>query len=181
MQSILQKKSLILSVIIFIFFCSVFIFLYEEINKNESVSEAAEQKWQEEATNRENTKSLINSIKSVETEKNLLENHFVKSSDIVPFLDSIENLAQNAGVKAEITSVDIILDNSSLAVQMKASGSFEMIYKFILFLENSPYDLKFISMDIQNQDLQNSIVDKSIKTKQWSAIFQIKLLSFVNQ
>ena len=32
---------------------------------------------------------------------------------------------------------------------IKASGSFEALYKFLTLLENSPYELDFISMDIQ--------------------------------
>jgi hypothetical protein len=183
MKNIFQKKSLILSVILFIFSCFVFVFLYRNINNNKEASQLTQEKWQTEDTHRENAKSLADSIKAIEPEKALLETHFVQSSDVVPFLDTIEKLAKEIGTKAEVVSVNPTKDNSSLIVGIKASGNFGTIYKLITLLENSPYDLEFISADIQNsngEDLSGSKNNKT-KTPQWTATFQIKLLSFVIQ
>jgi hypothetical protein len=174
MQFIIQKKSLILSIIFFVFFSFVFVFLYKDINNKKEAIQIAQEKWQTEATRRENIKLLIDSVESIKTERTLLDTHFVQSSDVVPFLDTIEGLAKNVGANAEVISVDVVKDNSSLVVQMSASGSFETIYKLILLLENSPYDLEFILVDIKN--LNSSIK----KIPQWTATFQIKLLSFLN-
>lgn len=174
MQFIIQKKSLILSIIFFVFFSFVFVFLYKDINNKKEAIQIAQEKWQTETTRRENIKFLIDSVESIKTEKTLLDSHFVQSSDVVPFLDTIEGLAKNVGANAEVISVDVVKDNSSLVVQMSASGSFETIYKLILLLENSPYDLEFILVDIKN--LNSSIK----KIPQWTATFQIKLLSFLN-
>ncbi len=174
MQFIIQKKSLILSIIFFVFFSFVFVFLYKDINNKKEAIQIAQEKWQTETTRRENIKFLIDSIESIKTERTLLDTHFVQSSDVVPFLDTIEGLAKNVGANAEVISVDVAKDSSSLVVQMSASGSFETIYKLILLLENSPYDLEFILVDIKN--LNSSIK----KIPQWTATFQIKLLSFVN-
>ena len=174
MQFIIQKKSLILSIILFIFFSFVFIFLYKDINNKKEMIQIAQERWQAEATRRENVKSLLNSVQSIKTERTLLDTHFVQSSDIVPFLDTIEKLAKNVGANAEVISVDVAKDNLSLVVQMSASGSFETIYRLILLLENSPYNLEFVLVDIKN-------LDSSIKKiSQWTATFQIKLLSFIN-
>ncbi len=174
MQFIIQKKSLILSIIFFVFFSFVFVFLYKDINNKKEAIQIAQEKWQTETTRRENIKFLIDSIESIKTERTLLDTHFVQSSDVVPFLDTIEGLAKNVGANAEVISVDVAKDSSSLVVQMSASGSFETIYKLILLLENSPYDLEFILVDIKN--LNSSIK----KIPQLTATFQIKLLSFVN-
>ena len=174
MKFILQKKSLILSIILFIFFSFVFIFLYKDINNKKEMIQIAQERWQAEASRRENVKSLLNSVQSIKTERTLLDTHFVQSSDIVPFLDTIEELAKNVGANAEVISVDVAKDNLSLVVQMSASGSFETIYRLILLLENSPYNLEFVLVDIKN-------LDSSIKKiPQWTATFQIKLLSFIN-
>ena len=175
MQFIFQKKILVLSVIFFIFSVFVFLFLYRNINNNKEMSHLAQEKWQVEATNRENTKLLVSSIKAIEPERALLKTHFVQSSDVVPFLDTIEKLAKKVGAEAEITSVNLVKDNTSLMVRMKASGNFGTIYKLILLLENSPYDLEFVLVDIETSDTSSSK-----KNPQWIANFQIKLLSFVN-
>lgn len=174
MQFIIQKKSLILSIIFFIFFSFVFVFLYKDINNKKEAIQTAQEKWQTEAIRRENIKFLIDSVKSIKIERTSLDTHFVQSSDVVPFLDTIEELAKNVGANAEVISVDVAKDNLSLVVQMSTSGSFETIYKLILLLENSPYDLEFILIDIKN--LNSSIK----KIPQWTATLQIKLLSFLN-
>jgi archaellum component FlaF (FlaF/FlaG flagellin family) len=174
MQFIIQKKSLILSIIFFIFFSFVFVFLYKDINNKKEAIQTAQEKWQTEAIRRENIKFLIDSVKSIKIERTSLDTHFVQSSDVVPFLDTIEELAKNVGANAEVISVDVAKDNLLLVVQMSTSGSFETIYKLILLLENSPYDLEFILVDIKN--LNSSIK----KIPQWTATLQIKLLSFLN-
>ena len=175
MQYILQKKSLILSVIFLIFSCFVFIFLYKDINSKKEMSQLAQEKWQTEAISRENAKSLINSVKIIEPQKALLETHFVQSSNVVPFLDTIEKITKDVGATAEVVSVDVAKDNPALIVEMNASGSFETIYKLIMLLENSPYNLEFISVNIKDSDTSVG------KSSQWTATFQIKLLSFINQ
>jgi len=167
---------------LFLLSCFVFVYLYIIINNKKERSQLAQEKWQTEDVQRENTKFLANLIKEIEPERILLETHFVRSSDVVPFLDTIEKLAKEAGVKAEVVSVTPTKNNSSLMVEMKALGTFGTIYKLITLLENSPYDLEFVSADIQNQNGGDLSADKNSKSKapQWTATFQIKLLSFVN-
>ena len=172
-QAILQKKKLILSIVFFALSLFVFVFLYRSINNNRDTLKVAEEKWQAEENYRKNVKSLASSVKTIEAKINLLETHFVKSSDVVPFLDTIEKLAKEVGVKAEVVSVNISDNEPGLLVELKAQGDFEIIYKFIKLLENSPYDIKFSSMDIQNNSVSTD------KNSVWSASFHMKLLSFV--
>ncbi|OGI71357.1 hypothetical protein A3B84_00640 [Candidatus Nomurabacteria bacterium RIFCSPHIGHO2_02_FULL_35_13] len=179
MQFLFQKKSLTFSIILFVFSCFVFLFLYSNINNNKKALQLAQEKWQVEAMRRENARSLANSIKAIESEKILLETHFIQSSDVVPFLDIIEKLSLEVGAKTEIISVDV-KDSSSLVVEVEALGNFETIYKLVLLLENSPYNLEFVLVDIQNSNPQNVSISKSNKNQQWMATFKIKLLSFVN-
>ncbi len=112
MQILFQKKSLILSIIFFIFSCFTFLFFYRSINNNEKISQLAQEELQTEVARRENTRSLINLIKTIGPERTLLEKHFVKGSDIVPFLDTIEKLAGEIRAKTEIISVNTAKDNS---------------------------------------------------------------------
>jgi hypothetical protein len=48
----------------------------------------------------------------------------------------------------------------------------------LTLLENSPYELEFVSMDMQKLST-NSTDDKKIEVPQWSAVLGVKLLSFV--
>jgi hypothetical protein len=174
MQSILQKKSLILSIIFFILSCFVFSYLYKYIQNNKEQSSKSEAKWQEEDTRRQNSRALVDSVNAISTEKDLLNTHFIQSSDVVPFLDTVEELAKYSKIKEEIVSVEVAKDTPSLLLEINADGNFEAIYKFILLLENSQYDIKFISSNIQRVTVGKSTAPE------WTADFKIRLLSFVN-
>ena len=110
----------------------------------------------------------------------LLQSHFAESSNVVSFLDAIQNLAPSVGATAQIDSVDTGTNNSYFVVELEASGSFESVYKFLTLLENSPYELDFLSMDIHNANETNTPANiKSSKLPTWNANFKIQLLSFV--
>ena len=177
MQSNFPKVPFFLSISFFLLCLFSFLFLYQQVNNKNSLIEQAQSSWQTEAMRRNKIKSLDNSIKIIATEKQQFETHFAQSSDIVPFLDTVEKLAQPVGAQAQITSVDILPGNTGLSVGMKASGSFESVYKFLRLLENSPYELSFMSVNIQNGSLSDTS-GKTSTPKTWEAIFKIKLLSF---
>jgi hypothetical protein len=180
MKFILQKKLLILSILFFLFSCSIFLFLYKVINDNKEISQSTQEKLQTEISRRDSIKALINSVQTISKERAQLDTHFVRSSDVVPFLDTIEKLAKEAGTNAEVTSVGLAADKASLEVEMKAQGDFENIYKLIMLLENSPYNLEFILVSIQNLNTE-IVVEKDTKIERWTANFKISLKSFINQ
>jgi len=173
-----KKAPLLVSAVFLIFSCLIFLFLYKKIDDNRKMSEKAKIEWQIEATRREEIRSLERSIRAIEKERNLLESHFARSSNVVPFLNTIERLALAANLKSEIISVDILKDRNGLAVAVKTSGSFESIYKFLTLLENSPYELEFPSADIKNTGAL-IVSGKKNRTPRWEANFKINLLSFV--
>jgi len=169
MQINYHKKALIFSIIFFAFCCFVFFFVYQKIDSINKNSDKVLTEWQTEASKRDDIKSLNKSIKDIEEQKISLETHFADSADVVLFLNTIEGLGTAVGAKAEVTLVDVSKDEANLIVEMKASGTFESVYKLLMLLENSPYELEFNSVDIQ----------KSGDSKIWNASFKIKLLSFI--
>lgn len=179
MKSNFPKISLFLSTIFFIFSCLIFLFFYGAINNSDKKMQLKEGEWQSEAVRRDDIKSLDRSVKTIEGERTQLETHFAKSSDVVPFLDTIEGLAIKAGTKAEVTSVDILTDHTGLLVGMKAAGTFNGLYQFLTLLENSPYELGFVSMDLLKETGLANVGSKNVSVSKWDVIFKIKLLSFV--
>src|SRR6185436_9428895 len=142
-QDSLAKIPLILSILFLALSCCAFFFFHREINIKNKELQSREEEWQSEVNRRVEIKALDNSIKIITAERELLETHFAHGSDIVPFLDTIEGLARKVGIRAEIATVDIPVDGSSLVVVLRAPGSFASVYKFITLLENSPYELEF--------------------------------------
>jgi len=177
MKNNLTKIYLTFSVIFLTISCVAFVSLNKKIDSTKKIISENETKWQQEAEKRKNTQLLNDSIKKIQSEKDLLETHFANSSDIVPFLDTLESIAEKGGVKAEVNSVDIPKENDGLIVGMNASGSFENVYKFILLLENSPYELNLISFDAQQQNTPDAS-GKVSKVPQWNVFLKIKLVSF---
>ena len=178
MKNNFQKISLILLAVFFVFFCFAFVFLYKKINSNNQKAEQDATTWQTETLRRDNIRSLDRLLQKIADSRILLETHFAKSSDVVPFLDTIEKLALEVGTKAEVNSVDILTDNTGLIVGLKASGSFEAIYKFLTLLENSPYELDFPSIDMHKLAV-SGVSEENIQNLKWEAAFRIQLLSFV--
>ena len=181
MQKIQNSFSKILFLFSIVFFCIsiiIFLFFYQEIKNNDKESQIKELEWRTEAKERSEIRTLDNLVKIIKSERAQLETHFAQSSDIVPFLDTIEGLASRATTKAETTSVNILEDHTGLVVGMKVSGTFSSLYKFLTLLENSPYELELIAMDIHAR-IVTDIGSENEKDPKWDANFRIKLLSFV--
>lgn len=170
-----HKKNLIIAPIIFLAFSvSAFFFVYSDIRAKNNAAERTLAKWQSEYANRENIRSLNQSVKDIAPQKALLETHFVESSDVVPFLNTVEGLGTEAKAQANITSVAVSTDtNPVLLVEVQATGSFESLYKFLMLMENSPYEIEVDSLDLQQSDALDA------SSGAWKADFKISLLSFI--
>ena len=174
-----QKTPLLLSILFLGFSCLIFFFLNRAIKNNIADSEQIQIVWQNEANKIEELKSLDSLLEKTKEKRILLESYFIHGSDdAVSFLDIVEKLAEDAGGKAEVVLVDIPKDNSGLVVEMKATGRFEALYKFLTLLENSPYEIELISMDIKKLGGE-TLFNETGASSLWSATFRIKLLSFI--
>lgn len=156
----------------------MFFFFYRVIRRNENLIIEAQSKWQKEASRREEIKSLDQSVKSIEQERILLESHFANGSDVVPYLNTLEELGNKVNAKAKVTSVEVSKDETKLLVEMKAVGSFEALYKFLTLLENSSYEMKIDSVDMHNIVLTEELKNNT-KTTKWEMILKIQLLTFI--
>lgn len=180
-QSKFPKIPFFISTMFFCVFLLTFFFFYRATNNNNQESQSREEEWRDEALRRDEIKTLDHLVKTMENERAQLETHFAKSSDIVPFLDTIEKLAFKVDAKAEVTSVDILVDHTGLMVGVKASGTFNSLFRFLTLLENSSYELEFIEMDIQKEARPSEMENKKSAIPGWNVIIKIKLLSFIIQ
>jgi len=172
-----EKKLLIIAVIILITTIAIFLFSYREIEKNIQQISQIETEFQQEFLKHNEVKILNNYFQSIKEEKVLLESHFVQSSDVVPFLNTLENLAKEIGVKTEVSSITIAKDDSGLILETKNNANFEQLYKFISLLENAPYEMEFLSVDIHNlikSDENRGVLDSN----GWEALIKLKLVSY---
>jgi hypothetical protein len=174
MKNSLQKIPFVFSIIFLLVACFAFVFLFNQIGKQNNIAEEKMQEWEAENARREEIKSLDESLKSVEAGRKELESHFAQSSDIVPFLDTMEELARSVSASPEIISVDDKKEANTLLLNMRAKGSFESLYKFITLLENAPYKLEFTSMH-----LAKPLPEPGGGSSAWEATFTLKLLTYI--
>jgi hypothetical protein len=177
MKNNFKKIPLILSIILFVFFLLAFIFLYQKINSNNQKLQQDMSSLQSESLKRDAIEKLERSLQSVADYRASLDTHFAKSSDVVPLLDTVEKLSGVAGAQSEVNLINVSPEGTKLLIDLKASGSFEAVYKFLALLENSPYELEFLSMDMHSAAGDSS--GKSPGSSKWEANLKIQLLSFL--
>lgn len=170
-----QIKYLIASFLFFVFACFSYWFLLGKIAENKRISDEGEIAWQSESTRRYDLNSLERSLKDINKEINAFERHFVRSNDVVSFLNYIEYLGSLVGVKAQIESVDSVEEKvgTVLNLGVSTSGSFSAIYKFLMLLENSQYEIEVVDLTLNRQSASATTASPI-----WSGSFRIKLLSF---
>ncbi len=169
----LKHFPIIFSLAFFIFSCVVFLFLYKEVDKKHKVAQEVEIEWEKEEYVRNNFKKLESVLGETEEDRALIEEHFVYSSDIVPFLDMIEKLAPKVGVLVNVSLIDISKDNTTFTVDLNSEGSFGDIYNFISLLENNFYELEFLKIDMSKEEEDVNGINK------WRGSIKIKVLSFI--
>ncbi len=179
MQNKSEKISLSISIIIFLLLGILFFFLYQKIENNIGISKQTQISLQTEMEKRQEIKNFNDSFKSIAMDKTLFETHFVQSSNIVPFLNTIGQMASSVGTKLEVSSIEVAKDNTGLIMEMNNTGSFLQVYRFITLLENSPYELEFSSLDISTIPPSQTDKNKSTKGKVWQATLKMKLISFI--
>ncbi|MDQ3076138.1 MAG: hypothetical protein M3Q34_03345 [bacterium] len=164
-----------LTVIILFLIMAIFILfaLFRQISTNKKIANKIEAQWQGEILTQEKIKILEQSINEVSKEMDSFKSHFARSSDIVPFLDTIEQLATSVSAKATINTVDITEDPPSLLIGVHAVGSFESVYKFMTLLENASYELQIMTFDLKKE---GTSADSG--PVNWSVTLRIKVVSF---
>lgn len=168
------KKYFIFSILFLLVSITLFFFMYQKVQDNEKISNEKEVEWYNYTTNQDKIDVLDNLLQETFVERGLLESHFAKSSDLVSFLDEIENLASSVGAQATISTVDPAKEEIDPAIGMRVVGPFDSIYRFMILLENHTYELEIISFSMQQ--VNNPSLGESALA--WNANFKIKLLSF---
>jgi hypothetical protein len=199
-----NKNYIVLSFLFLMIAGVLYYFLYQKIKGNNEATAQAELSWHLETIRQNDLRSLDRSIKVISEEKEVFNSHFANTEDIVPFLDTLEKLAKSVGSEAEVFSVEQVayeanqvskkeegedsksdtsqsaqpdIEKKSLSVGMKVFGSFSSIYKFITLLENSPYELKIMSLSLE-KDVSGASLDK-LSLPKWRAILKVRLISFI--
>ena len=175
-------KNLIFSGL-FLFISGVgFLFLYRSIDTNHNLSKKLSNDYKTEESRRIEIQSLNKAISEIDEEIALLDSHFIKENqkdeEITLFLTSLEELANAVDSKTEVVSVEIPNEKSKeFFISLRTEGSFNSIYKFLLLMENSKYELDVVSMRLLKESNGENLEKKELP--KWRAYFKIKIISFL--
>jgi hypothetical protein len=167
-----KKGPVLLALLFLALSCFGLWYVLKSISENKAVAKEALLVWEKEESRRNELKSLDAFISKTEADRAQLDLHFAQSSNVVPFLDSLEELGQLAGAKSEVMSVEVPKDGGGLVVAVEAKGNFGEVYKFLELLENSPYELEFLNADIGR-------TGEGETKAAWEGLFKIRLLTFM--
>lgn len=170
-----DKAPLVFALLFFLISCAVFFSIHKKIKSNTQVFKDAQVEWQMENSKKEEIIFLDRLFENSGENMALIDSHFIQGSDVVPFLDNLEKLATEAKTRAEVTLVDVSPEGTNLSVGVRITGTFINLYKFLTLLENSSYKVEITSMDMRK------LADRTETSKfpEWSGIFKISLLSFI--
>lgn len=82
-----------------------------------------------------------------------LRNYFIQKDDEVKFIEQIEKVARDSGVKFDIVSIDVKTDQQdsfkeNVDVKMKLEGSWQNIIYFVDKLEKMPFGVSVENMNL---------------------------------
>ncbi len=146
-----------------------------KINKNIGEAVALGGDIAAEAQKDRSIESIRNILRNTAAEREKIDGYFVKSDNIVDFLEKIELMGKKSGVALSFDSVDIPQNEKNvLRLRIGTEGNWEDSFYFLSLLENLPYKI----------ELEKSALAKisktvsNVKTFYWRGDFTIRLLSF---
>lgn len=120
-----------------------YVYLYSRITKKTESVESVAIEIENEKRSQQNISGLKRSIVLTEQKNKILESHFVTEGKVVNFIESIEMLGKESGVVVDIQSLQPgeQTGKEGLYVTLSLNGEFNSVNKFILLLENMPYQI----------------------------------------
>lgn len=173
---------IILDVLLFLFGSFVF-WNVQKINK-ETVSltrEAALNTKREMALG-----SVEKMLNDTRPSINSLETFFVGTDSVVVFIERVENLARDVGVK--LVTQNVAEDDAgfskedfkkSLKLKVSVSGSWKNILKLVALLENLPYKISLNNITISSDGeiiSSDERLSKTNTTPVWSGVLELSVL-----
>lgn len=155
-----KNKLVVLSVIVAVlsvvlYFTGLFIVLGKEKKIEDSYFSAESESSKEERIRV--IKYLMETNKEPIQE---LQDYFVQKDDEVKFIEQIEKVARNSGIKAEIISIDVKANQNdsfkeNVDVKMKVDGSWHDIMYFINKLEKISFGVLIENLNLDSNTPNN--------------------------
>ncbi len=152
---------LVIAATVFLTVASFFVYSVLEVGRQGERFSNAKQLISEHAA-KENAFNKVESLlASTKSDRDKINSYFIKESDTINFISSIESAASQIGVDLKTNELSIEkavaddpLSTDKLSVGFTFSGSENQVKKFINFIENIPYHKSITSLDLVKEDSQ---------------------------
>jgi len=152
-QSNTKTKIIAAAVAVFILIAGYAYLYFDFVRTNDSIS-ADSAAISQEATQEQQVIGLRQTVASLQKDQGLLDSLFVDNDKVADFIQSIESLADTAGVSHQL-SINVQPDDSLAAdnkellqFHMTTSGSWTNTIRFMTLLENMPYKVYVGSVEL---------------------------------
>ena len=145
--------------------------LYWSIGKKEQNISGLLVTIQEESKKTLQIKTLTDVVENSTKDRAELETYFIKTEDIVGFIEKVEALGASAGIGTDIKGVNVLGEGGSyLQMELETKGSLRGTLQFLTLMELLPGALSFDKV----------FMTESIKEKEkvWEGSFAVRVFSF---
>lgn len=125
-------------------------------------------------------RELSEALNNTAGERAKIDSYFVDIKGSAHFLEKLQSFGKLAQAPIHLDNVDVE-NKSILTVNFSTSGPIENIYKLTELLEATPYIINIRSFNLNKVNITNATNNLKQGTREWSATFSVRLLSFVNK
>lgn len=175
---------LIISIITAVFAILVFIFFMKVIkNKNEHIS-AVTAILGEKMREKEESVLYAERIAEIKTLQSSINNYFINIKKVDTFVDYLEQIGTNMKSVISVKNIEIPeKDGGVISVKLLIAGTFEEVMNTVNYLENIPYQIDIIQVNLDKQPENNNenknevVKQKNLQTATWQADVSFNILS----
>ncbi|OGZ44647.1 MAG: hypothetical protein A2756_05550 [Candidatus Ryanbacteria bacterium RIFCSPHIGHO2_01_FULL_48_27] len=110
-----------------------------------------------------------------------IERTFFKPNEVVNFIVALESAAASSGVELSINNADLnkpaVNEQPTSSFALTARGSFTQIYRFIVLVENMPFNMEFTNVSLLGQNNTNGSAPSASSVQ---ASIDLKVLTSAN-
>lgn len=178
-----KKIAILLTLCVLGLFAVSYLVYKELLIKNESNANLL-QRILTESSREVYATSIQKQLEKLDPDIKKVESSIVPASDVVSFIEELENTARNNGLEIKNDSISEEADSklsSTTVVFLKiksiTTGTWAGTYKFLSELESLPHKVRISSFSITNSTFQSD-ASLPVTKKNWDATFEIKVLKF---
>jgi Tfp pilus assembly protein PilO len=152
-----------------------YFYFLQHLKKIEAETLANQQIIASSSHQQEEVSALKKSLASRKEDQATLNSYFTDNDHVVSVLDSIEGFGDPTGTAVSITSVDISRSKlATLKISLKATGSFEGVFRLSKMIENLPYETNITSVNFSEHPADAGKNSPPV----WEGSYGIEITSF---